>query len=90
MVYFFPVFILLLFSQNFSAKRKCKFEFPDYYSCGLIISKLLNQSVHAFFIRTVNIVNILEQSWLKHNQCGGAYLILGLKKGGGGLLERGA
>ena len=49
---FFPVFILLLFSQSFSAKTKCKFEFPDYSSCGLNMSKL-NQSVRAFLIRTV-------------------------------------
>ena len=51
---FFPVFILLLFSQSFSTKTKCQFEFPDYSSCGLITSKL-NQSVHAFLIRTVNL-----------------------------------
>ena len=52
---FFPVFILLLFSQSFSAKTKCKFEFPDYSSCGLIMSKL-NQSVHAFLIHTVKFI----------------------------------
>ena len=51
---FFPVFILLLFSQSFSAKTKCKFEFPDYSSCGLIMSKL-NQSVHSLLICTVSI-----------------------------------
>ena len=56
-VYFFPVFILLLISHSFSAKTKCKFEFPDYFSCGLIMAKL-NQSVHAsFFIRTITSVN---------------------------------
>ena len=36
LVYFFPVFILLLFSQSFSAKTKGQFEFPGYSSCGLI------------------------------------------------------
>ena len=46
------VYTLLLFSQSFSAKTKCKLEFPDYSSWSLIISKL-NKSVHAFFIRTV-------------------------------------
>ena len=44
LIYFLPVFILLLFSQSFSAKIKCKF----YSFCSLIISKL-NKSVHAFF-----------------------------------------
>ena len=48
---FFPVFILLLFSKTF-LKTKCKCEFPDYSSCGLIVSKL-NQSVHALLIRTI-------------------------------------
>ena len=52
---FFPVFILLLFCQSFSAKTKCKCEFPDYSSCGLIMSKL-NQSVHAFLIHTVKVM----------------------------------
>ena len=33
-------FLGLLFLQSFSAKTKCKFEFPDYSSCGLIMSKL--------------------------------------------------
>ena len=40
--------VLLQFSQSFSAKTKCKVEFPDYSSCGLIMSKL-NQSVYAQF-----------------------------------------
>ena len=54
---FSPVFILYLLSQAFSAKTKCKFEFPDYSSCGLIMSKL-NQSVHAFLIRAVTEVKL--------------------------------
>ena len=59
----FSCIMLLLLSQSFSAKTKCKCEFPDYSSCGLVMSKLnnnnniiiiVNQSVHAFMIRTVS------------------------------------
>ena len=44
------VFLLYLFSQKQSVNL---IEFLDY-SCGLITSKL-NQSVHAFLIRTVSV-----------------------------------
>ena len=52
LVNFFSCIYFIGFSRSFSAKTKCKFEFPDYSSCGLIMSKL-NQSAYAFSIRTL-------------------------------------
>ena len=57
--FFLYLFLIIAVSQSFSGKTKCKFKFPDYFSCGLIMSKL-DQSVHAFLIRTVIIpANVL-------------------------------
>ena len=51
--------IFFLFLSSFSAKTVRIFEFPDYSFCGLIMSKL-NDSVHTFFIRTVNRLRVFH------------------------------
>ena len=50
LVYFFPVFILLLISESFFAKAKCKFE-----------SKL-NKSVHEFYLYVVSVPRTFDDN----------------------------
>ena len=52
LVFFACIYFIVIFGKLFC--KKCKFEFSDYSTCGLIMSKL-NHSVHAFLIRTVKV-----------------------------------